>query len=170
MAKRSREIWISCCLVAAFSGAARAQAITEYGGVSRQSATTTGRTIGPGKEIRGVWKGLDKTITGSADISGIPPAPRSTTAQKPAVRTRKARTHRARMAAYEDPTRIQPGMSYQEVVRRFGPPSYQVATGPDAMTVSYLRKDGNVDLELRDAKVIKVAGAKQPQMAAASTK
>ncbi len=169
MGKRSREIWISCCLVAAFSGAARAQAVTEYGGVSRQSATTTGRTIGPGKEIRGVWAGLDKTIKGSADISGIPPAPASATTQKPVVRTRKASARRARMAAYEDPTRIQQGMSYQEVVRRFGPPSYQVATGPGAMTVSYLRKDGNVDLELRDAKVIKVAGAKQ-QLAAASTK
>jgi hypothetical protein len=71
MAKRSREIWISCCLVTAFSLPARAQAITEYGGVSRQSATTTGRTIGPGKEIRGVWTGLDRTIKGSDDISGI---------------------------------------------------------------------------------------------------
>ena len=61
-------------------------------------------------------------------------------------------------------------MSYQEVVRRFGPPSYQVVTGPGAMAIAYLRKGGNVDLELRDAKVIKVTGARQQQMAAVSPK
>ena len=171
MGKRPPKIWISFCLATAFSGAARAQAVTAYGGLSRQSVTTTARTIGPSKQITGVWSGLDKTLKGAPGDAGSPAKSQSTTVQSPPARsTKAARMRRTRTGAYEDPTRIQAGMSYQDVVRRFGPPSYQVATGPGAMTLAYLRKDGNVDLELRDARVIRVAGARQPEIAAASSK
>jgi hypothetical protein len=38
------------------------------------------------------------------------------------------------------------------------------------MALAYLRKDGNVDIELQDARVIKVAGARRQQIAAVSPK
>jgi hypothetical protein len=169
MGKRS-EIWISFCLVAAFSGAAKGQAVTEYGGMSRHSVTTTTRTIGPSKQINGIWSGLDKTLKGVPNDAGSPATQPGATVQRPPARARKTARARGVTAVYESPARVQPGMSYREVVRRFGPPAYQVATGPGTMALAYLRKDGNVDIELQDARVIKVAGARRQQIAAVSPK
>ena len=70
---------------------------------------------------------------------------------------------------YEDPTGIALGMSYEELARRFGPPSFGITTG-STKTLTYLGKNGGVDLELQDGKVVKVTKPKPQQIATASPK
>lgn len=72
--------------------------------------------------------------------------------------------------SYEDPRQIRPGMAYEEVVRRFGPPYYGVSTSPDTRTLAYVGKDGGVDIELQGDKVTKVAPEKPQEMAVAAQK
>ena len=72
--------------------------------------------------------------------------------------------------SYEDPLQIRPGMGYEEVVRRFGPPCYGVSTSPDKRTLEYLGKDGGVNIELQGDKVIKVAPEKPQEIAVAAPK
>jgi hypothetical protein len=171
MRQSSPRIWISFALVTAFCAAARAQAVTEYGSMASRSATVGGKAHRIGDEIGGVWKGLDARVKGApehADSQGTPP---SGTAPRPAVRSRQAHAGGAPMARknYEDPTGISPGMGYEELVRRFGPPSFGITTGA-TKTLTYLGKNGGVDLELQDGKVVRVTTPKPPQIAAASPK
>jgi hypothetical protein len=65
-----------------------------------------------------------------------------------------AETHAA--VSFEDPSGIQEGMGQEEVLRRFGPPSLKLTTGPGEETFSYSRNGGTVDATLRDGKVARV--------------
>jgi hypothetical protein len=44
-------------------------------------------------------------------------------------------------------------MAYADLARRFGPPSFEVTTGPHTKTLSY----GSLDIDLQDDAVVKVA-------------
>lgn len=59
---------------------------------------------------------------------------------------------------YEDPWRIVAGMSYKEMIRRFGPASLSVTAVPDRSTLSYLRPKHHVQVELDGGTVIAVTG------------
>jgi hypothetical protein len=66
---------------------------------------------------------------------------------------------------HEDPSRIQAGLGYEEVIRRFGPATFEVSTGPRTRTLAYPGKDGGIDVELVDGRVTKVAAAKTQDVA-----
>ena len=76
----------------------------------------------------------------------------------------------ATAATHEDPSGIQPGVSYEELLRRFGRPDFEVTAGAGTTTLSYLRKDGTIDLELQDGKVIKAASAKPQEIVVVAPK
>src|SRR5271169_4607657 len=166
MGNSAPKIAIVLVLAGGFCAAARAQAVTEYGSMVSKSATVGQRANNISKSIGGVWGNLDKTIK-SQDRGGSgasPGASQSQTAQRRPVRSRRRNTPTA-AASHEDPSRIQAGLGYDEVIRRFGPASFEVSTGPGTKTLAYPSKDGGIDVELLDGRVTKVAPAKTQEVA-----
>ena len=49
-------------------------------------------------------------------------------------------------------------MEYAELVRRFGPPVMEFTNGPSSKTLSYLSKDGAVQVTCSDGKVTSASG------------
>ena len=44
-------------------------------------------------------------------------------------------------------------MAYEELLRRFGPPALEFTLGPNRRTMSYVGKDGAVQVEFQSGKV-----------------
>ncbi|MBZ5593691.1 MAG: hypothetical protein LAP39_15740 [Acidobacteriia bacterium] len=166
--KLSALIGISFLLLPAFNGAARAQAITEYGSMASKTSTVGKRANSISNGIGGIWGSLDKTVKGSQDH----PASRSASSPRTAQHAPHPARRRARTVspAHEDPARIQPGIGYQELIRRFGPASFEVTTGSHTRTLSYPGKSGDIDVELLDEKVARIVPPPSQQVAAASPK
>ena len=174
MGKPSPRIWVSFALLAAFGGPARGQAVTEYDSEISRSATTGNKATHISNEIGGVWRSLDKTLKASSSDEHVALQETSSgrTTQRAHLRSMSRGASRvpATAATHEDPSGIQPGISYGELLRRFGRPDFEVTAGPGTMTLSYLRKDGTIDLELQGGKVIKVASAKPQEIAVVAPK
>jgi hypothetical protein len=172
MTGRSPWVWTLFALLAAFCGAARAQAVAEYGRMARQSSTATGKAYHTSKEIGGVWKSLDKTLNSSPDNIGSRQTSSGVTARSKNVRSRTVavKPSRSSMMVYEDPEQIPAGIDYEELVRRFGPSSFEVTDSAGITTVSYRSKERSVDVELPDGKVGKVSTTKQREIAVVAPK
>jgi hypothetical protein len=172
MAGRCSRVWTLFRLLAAFCGALRAQAVAEYGRMARQSSTATGKAYHTSREIGGVWKTLDKTLQSSPDNIGSREISPGGTARSKNVRSRTLanKPSRASTIVYEDPEKIPTGISYEELVRRFGPSSFEVTDSTGATTVSYQGKERSVDLELQNGKVAKVLTAKLREIAVVAPK
>lgn len=166
--KLSARIGTSGLLLAAFCGCVRSQAVTEYGSMASKTATIGKRAASISDNIGGVWGNLDKTVKGTPD----PSRPQSTrpARNQPRASGKVLRRARAAAAVYEDPTRIQSGMGYAELIRRFGPGSYEVATSPGTKTVVYPGKKGDITVDLLDEKVSRVTLPAAQQASAAATK
>jgi hypothetical protein len=162
MEKSAPKIAMAFVLVAGSCAAARAQAVTEYGSMASKSATVGQRANNISKSIGGVWGRLDKTIKsqdpGSSGSSQG--TSQSRTAQRTPVRSRRRNTRTA-ATIHEDPSRIQTGLGYEEVIRRFGPATFEVSTGPRTRTLAY----PGIDVELVDGRVTKLAPAKTQEVA-----
>jgi len=158
-------------LAGGFCTAARAQAVTEYSSMASKSATVGRRANNISKSIGGVWGNLDKTI--KSQDPGSSGASQGTsqgrTSPRTPVRSRRRNTRTA-AANHEDPSRIQTGLGYEEVIRRFGPASFEVSTGPGTKTLAYPSKDGGIDVELLDGRVTRVAAAKTQEVAVVGPK
>ena len=61
---------------------------------------------------------------------------------------------------YEDPRRIQAGIPYEEMVRRFGPPSIKITEQSGRSTLSYFSRPNLVQVEVQDGRVISVTRTK----------
>jgi hypothetical protein len=173
MGKPSPGIWMSFALLAACGGPARAQAVTEYDSEISRSATTGSKANHISSEIGGVWRSLDKTLKPSSDEHvGSQETSSGRTTQHAHSRSisRRASRSSATAGAHEDPIGIQPGISFAELLRRFGRPDFEVTDSTGTTTLSYLRKDGTIDLELQDGNVIKVASAKPQEIAVVAPK
>jgi hypothetical protein len=127
----------------------------EYGGAAGASANGAAHQQKTGKAIGGVWDRLNQTLQGS-DAS--PKA--QTTPRRAAARSKKAPAPAAPSVVYESLSGIQPGIAYADLIRRFGPPAFEVTTGPHTKALSYTGKDGSIDVDVQDDAVIKVATPK----------
>jgi len=141
----------SLCL--ALAGPAAGQAVVEAGLGAARAATTTAPAAGIGKSLNGLSGNLDKAIkTGQQPsvqqtvtvINSKPPAKESATA--PAVPP----------PTWEDAGAIETGLTYEDVVRRFGPPVMSISNRTER-SLTYRGKDGWFQLELRDGVVSSVA-------------
>jgi hypothetical protein len=107
--------------------------------------------------LNGLDKAL-KSLTGAAAPRNGAAAPAK--ASTAAAKTSTAPTPPAKVAppppapTYEDPAGIQAGLAYDELLRRFGPPSLEILTGPGARSLDYSTRDGEVRVECQDGKVI----------------
>ena len=84
--------------------------------------------------------------------------PDSTAASKPTPTTRPGKRPARPTPGpdYEDPRRIQAGIGYEEMVRRFGPPSIKITAHSGRSTLSYSKRPTLVQVEVQDGRVISV--------------
>lgn len=158
-------------LLFALPGMLAAQAMVENANGVGRAVTSTAPAQKTGKAIGGAFKSLSRTLepaeakSGSARsgaakpagrIAGTAPArPKNVVAVQPQLSLPDARAE----ASSEDPSGIEKGMEYAEIVRRFGPPSLKLTTGPADETLSYARKNERVGVTLHNGKVASVQKA-----------
>jgi hypothetical protein len=146
------------------------QAVTEYSlGVGR-AATTAAPVRNAAGAIAGALENLSKAAGADSSAASSQSSPSSSETRRPAARTTRSRAlaksarpaDRPAAAApapvYEDPRLIQAGMEYDEMVRRFGPPSMLVTTAPGTSTVWYAGRE----VEVTNGKVITAPAGASP--------
>lgn len=147
-----------CGGVLAFTVPAAGQAAAEAALGAGASSVGTAGAGGVGKAIGGILRSLDKTIN-SAD-----PAKSTTVSRTPPRSTAKSPRATPQPPtpppSYEDATEIEKGMPLDDVLRRFGPPAMQIASGDDKQTMTYVGKSGMVQVELESGRVASVAKPK----------
>ena len=155
-----------------------AQAAAEYGLGAGQAATTgaTARKLGTslsdlfGTASKGVQQDQvrDEPAPSAPGVAAHKPTrtvrPKRSTAlvtKKPAASAPSPATQEATQPSpvppaprYEDPPKIQAGIGYDELVRRFGPPSMSITTGPNRSMLLYSSGGTSYQVEVEDGKVI----------------
>jgi hypothetical protein len=108
-----------------------------------------------GTSIGGAFGKLNEALKSPGSATTTPAA-------KPAVRRADPPIIPAAATAvvYEDALQIEKGVEREELLRRFGPPALQIASGSEEQTMSYFSVGGVVQLELQGGKVITVAKPK----------
>jgi hypothetical protein len=139
---------------------AAGQSSVEYGLGASRAPTTTAPARGLGKQVGGLVDSLNHTV--KSQSAGAPETKSPEGPPKP-VRAIKSESKTTSYPAsstvvYENPQQIPVGVGYEELVRRFGPPSMSISTGAGRTTLSYLGHDGAVEVELDGGRVITVAG------------
>ena len=167
--KHLAPIVLAFPLLAAVCPMAVAQAVVEYGLGAGRAATTTAPARSLGKQIGGVFDSLNKAVKAGEDQpapagNSSAPSKRSTTAAPAGKRTASTGASTA-APAYEGPRHIQAGVVYEELVRRFGPPSMEITTRPGGRTLSYGAREGTVAVEVENDKVVTAAATAAPPSA-----
>src|ERR1019366_5333091 len=153
---------VSFSLWIAMAGTAAGQAVVETGLGAARAATTAGPAKGIGKSISGL-SALDKALKPGQPVSDEQ-TPASTTAKpadkttaKPAGKTTpsSASTPAPSQPNWEDPSGVEPGLGYEELVRRFGPPAMAI-TNSTERSLTYRGKDGVFQVEVRDGAVASI--------------
>jgi hypothetical protein len=138
-----------------------AQAVVEAAAGAARATTTAVPAQNVGKSINGAFDNLNRALQNTAKSK----ATTSSAATSPASAPVPAAVMPVSVPAtagpkadvtFEDPSVIQEGMEYAEVIKRFGPPSLKLTTGPDQETLCYTKNDTNVDVTVRSGKVAAV--------------
>lgn len=148
-------------LVALPIGAA-AQTAVEAGLAAGRSATMAAPARSAGKSMAGAWGSLDGTLKAgqsNADSGKTSSSPASPTG--PAAKD--AKKPPAPAPVYEDPNKIQAGLAYEELLKRFGPPSMEITVESGKKSLGYTAKDGSIQLEVEGGKVTSVDKTKPQQ-------
>jgi hypothetical protein len=142
---------LSFSLLLAGSAKLHAQAMVENALGAGRAATTTAPAAGVGKSVNGLAGAVDSLLKA---------APGAASSSAPAVQNVHGTSTRGTVlpaprpgAKYEDPVKIEAGMAYEDVLRRFGPPSLQFTDGPDSISLNYRSKQGPVRVEMEAGKV-----------------
>ncbi len=150
-----------------------AQAVVEAAAGAARAATTAVPAQKVGKSINGAFDNLNRALQNSTK----PKSTTSSAATSPASAPAAAAITPVPVPApsvlnsevvFEDPSGIQEGMEYEEVTRRFGPPSLKLTTGPDQETLCYIKNVTSVDVTVRGGEVTAVqkTGGRVPAPAA----
>jgi hypothetical protein len=146
------------CAVSAlllFNSPAAGQASVEYGLGAANASGSAGALKGLGDTINAALGNSEKIITPPTTTVIVPADTKTTT---PATKARPgAKTAPpappAPKPVYEDPRQIEVGLKYDELIRRFGPPSMAVTNDGDSRTFTYMSKGGPVQVEYSEQKV-----------------
>lgn len=147
------------------TGTASGQAVVESGLGAARATTTTAPAKGIGKAISGLADSLDKAVAAGQQVSEAhsraETLPKSTakvssSAKRPLA---PANLSSPPAASWEDPSGIKPGLSYTELLRRFGPPTLEI-TGEAGKSLTYFGNSGAFQLDVRDEKVTSIEKAK----------
>ena len=134
-----------------------AQATVESAAGTAAAATGTAPANNLGKSMNGIAGAVQGALNGSAAAaaSANSSAPASETVRRTTARGTNLPAPKA-TAALEDPLEIREGMTSEEVLRRFGPPSLRITDGPDSSSLLYTGKNGRVRVLMQDGKVSSV--------------
>lgn len=168
-------------LLFALPGMLAAQAAVESAMGMGRAATSTVPAQKAGQAISRAFDGLGRALEpAGAKSTAVKPAARSvkTTAAGPQkVAPKRAQPKVTSVSVFpppehpvlvpqpkpevilEDPSGIEKGMEYAEIVRRFGPPSLTLTTGPGEETLCYAKKNASVDVTMHNGKVASVQKA-----------
>lgn len=152
---RSTACLVSFSLWLTMAGTAAGQAAVEYGLGAARAATTAAPAKSVGKTISGLAGRLDKAVKAGQQRSDAKPVAAITA--KPAAQTPTPSAHTPPLPApnWEDPSGIQTGLSYGELVHRFGPPALEI-TGAAGRSLTYSGKNGAFQLGVQDQKVTSI--------------
>jgi hypothetical protein len=139
----------------AMAGIAYGQATVEAGLGAARAATSTAPAKGLGKSMSGLAGSVDKALK-----AGTPKAS-SAVVDTPAANAPSAAPAMAPAPApsWEDPAGIELGLSYEDLVRRFGPSAMSITSGTEK-SLSYLGKAGTFQVTVQDGKVASIAKPK----------
>ena len=140
----------------AMAGIAYGQATVEAGLGAARAATSTAPAKGLGKSMSGLAGSLDKALKATpsktaSSATGIP------SADSPSASTPSAAP--APAPSWEDPAGIELGLSYEDLVRRFGPSAMSITSGTEK-SLSYPGKAGTFKVTVQDGKVASIAKPK----------
>lgn len=145
MARSIAYLSISFSLWLTMAGTAWGQAAVEAGLGAGRAATTAAPARGVGKAIGGMVGSLDKVIKAGQVSDAQPVAPGTV---EPAAKPAPA-------SKWEDPSGIETGISYAELVRRFGPAALEIS-GEMGRTLTYSGKNGAYHVDVEGDKVTEV--------------
>jgi len=134
---------------------AEGQTAVEAGMGAARAATTTAPAKGIGKSMSGLAGSLDKALKAGQQGSGGPAAGKATARTAGENLSTPAKSTLPAGPRREDPSGIQMGLSYEELIRRFGPPAMEI-TSELGTSLSYSGKAGLFQLEVRDGKVVSI--------------
>ena len=142
---------ISFSLWIGMPGTAAGQAIMEAGLGAARATTTAAPAKGVGKSLSGLAGGLEKALKAqSAGSVEQPPAAATTPAAQAPLTA--ANTPPAPPSTWEDADAIEVGITYDELVRRFGPYSMAISDSTQKV-LTYRGKTGTFQVKLQDGKV-----------------
>ena len=155
-----------CVLILVQVRVVSAQASVEYGANASRAAITATQTKGLGKSISNALENLDKT-SGLDKAGKAQPQEKtrsrgaSQTTAKGTVAKEQAKPAEAAPApvatpVYEDLKNLEAGLSYEDLVRRFGPPTLEMAGTGVKRTLTYQRLEGFTDIEIENGKVLSI--------------
>lgn len=162
MARLNGYLAVSFSLWLAMAGTAMGQATVEYGLGAGRAATTAAPGKSIGKAMSGLAGSLEKAV--KAGQQGSDAQATRAAAAKPAAKGSSSTDKTPSPAIntppppapnWEDPNGISIGLSYAELVRRFGPPALEI-TGAAGISLTYSGKDGTFQLEVQDRKVTSI--------------
>jgi hypothetical protein len=122
------------------------QAAVEAGLGAARAATSTAPARELGKGIAGAFGNLEKALGGKASTGSV-------TSETVAVRSHATAAPKEPAKTYETIAHAEVGMEYDEVVRRFGPPSLELAGGEGERKLTYAGKEGSTQIEVKEGKV-----------------
>jgi len=156
---RTAPIWLGLLILSPVYG----QAMVETGLATSQSAAAAAAAKGVGNGLGGLMGGMEKFLQSLQQSAG---AGSSAVTVVPAD---KMATPKTDGRAYEDPKLIQPGLPYDELVARFGPPVMEMTLEPGRKSLMYAGRDGGArSIELQDGKVAAPAAPKPKAKAPAT--
>jgi hypothetical protein len=153
MARAIGWLAVSASIFMGLAGTAAAQATVEYGLGAARAATTTAPAAGLGKAMSGLAGSLDKALKGGQPDSDTRTASKTTSV--PSTRPANPADTASAATKFEDPGGIDAGLSYADVVRRFGPPNLEIS-GETGKTLTYSTKSGSFHVDVEDDKVTSV--------------
>jgi hypothetical protein len=139
--------------LAALAGSLQAQTAVEAGLGASRAGTMTAPAKDLGKGIAGAIGNLDKVLK-SADKSQPEASSSTVTPVKESAAKQAAAVKPA--PVYEDIKKVEVGLEYDELIRRFGPPALEVESVGGGKKLTYSSKMGSTQLEVKDGKVAAV--------------
>ena len=157
-------IWICTLIFLVQVRKLSAQASVEYAGAAAASAGAAAPAKGLSKGISGAFGSLEKALkspTPPAEAKATPAAPAKrapVTAPKSVTAPKNMEVKPVVTPVYEDLKKAEVGLSYQELVKRFGPPAMEIASS-GRRSLTYLGKDGATQIEMQGDKVVSITPA-----------
>jgi hypothetical protein len=136
----------------AMSATAGAQAMIEGALGASRAATTAAPAKGVGKSLSGLAGSLDKVLKAGAAEQQSSSSATLTPASQPVLTAANAPQPESK---WEDPSGIETGVTYEDLLRRFGPYS-MVISDSTQKTLTYRGKAGYFQVRVEEGKVASI--------------